>query len=621
MAGYTIYYSDPAKSSAPIIIPDGTQDVQSTSLTLIGRNYPGYGQAIATDLVHLLENFASAAPPSNPIEGQLWFDTSDPNNKKLRINDGGINGVKWAPINGVFQQPDQPTNVKLGDIWVDTARQQLNFYNGSSFTLVGPNYSSATKTGSYPITLTDLNGNSHNVIVNYVNDNAIEIISSEGFVPNPRIAGFSAINTGVNVSSDNLGTVSNPSYPKINGITDSASALQITIPNSQRIPADAFLRNDIDQHMNGSLSIINENGLKIGLSPTFILQRKNQYNASLVNTYNNGQFTFQIADNFGNLKSLMVMDGSTRTVTINDPAVVSSTAGLNLYGSLFVSNTATINNTVYITGSQSNISDVSGNALQVTGGVGIGATLVVTGEHILRGPLTVGPLPITTPQNTLTSIIVPTLDTVYDLGDPAVRWRNVYGKVFQAGPLDTAHFVGIASSATYMSSPSAFSVTGDLSGTPQNFYGGGIPVTLPVTANGTIISSKPAITVTTGTDALLMYSSSSTQLYQQAKRDFLRDINYQDQNVINPVGYTTPAGSLVPIGSIMPYGGTITSRLDAPLGWLPCDGSDLGTNPLYQNLRSVIGRKYDVAGTNYLLPNLNNKLLSGTVPITYIIKY
>jgi hypothetical protein len=86
---YTILYSDPAKFNFPIIVQDDTKynGVGTGGLTLVGRNYPGYGQAIAENFIHILENSASPVPPINPIEGQLWFDTSDPNNKKLRIND------------------------------------------------------------------------------------------------------------------------------------------------------------------------------------------------------------------------------------------------------------------------------------------------------------------------------------------------------------------------------------------------------------------------------------------------------------------------------------------------------------------------------------------------------
>ena len=56
---YTIYYSDPTRLSDPITVVDNTKNTQDTSLTLIGKNYPGFGQAIAENFVHLLENFAS----------------------------------------------------------------------------------------------------------------------------------------------------------------------------------------------------------------------------------------------------------------------------------------------------------------------------------------------------------------------------------------------------------------------------------------------------------------------------------------------------------------------------------------------------------------------------------
>ena len=58
-------------------IQDGTINTTSTSLGLPGRNYAGYGQAIDTNFVQMLENFASTTPPSNPIQGQLWFNTNN----------------------------------------------------------------------------------------------------------------------------------------------------------------------------------------------------------------------------------------------------------------------------------------------------------------------------------------------------------------------------------------------------------------------------------------------------------------------------------------------------------------------------------------------------------------
>lgn len=68
----------------------------TTSLTLVGRNYPGYGQIIADDLIHLLENGASPASlqPSNPLVGQLWFNTDG--------NGGNGELFVWTGLNGWF---------------------------------------------------------------------------------------------------------------------------------------------------------------------------------------------------------------------------------------------------------------------------------------------------------------------------------------------------------------------------------------------------------------------------------------------------------------------------------------------------------------------------------------
>lgn len=70
---YTIVKSD---GNVLTTIADGTINTDSTSLGLPGRNYPGYGQTLDTNFVHILESFADDTPPQNPMRGQLWFDTN-----------------------------------------------------------------------------------------------------------------------------------------------------------------------------------------------------------------------------------------------------------------------------------------------------------------------------------------------------------------------------------------------------------------------------------------------------------------------------------------------------------------------------------------------------------------
>ena len=55
------------------IVNDGTVDT-TTDLTLVGRNYSGYGIQQNENFLYLLENFANNTPPPKPISGQIWFD-------------------------------------------------------------------------------------------------------------------------------------------------------------------------------------------------------------------------------------------------------------------------------------------------------------------------------------------------------------------------------------------------------------------------------------------------------------------------------------------------------------------------------------------------------------------
>jgi len=91
---YTIVKSD---GTTLTTIADGTINTLSTSLGLPGRNYAGYGQSLDTNFVHIVENFAAANPPANPLRGQLWYDT---NVGLLKVcpTDGEANAAAWETL-------------------------------------------------------------------------------------------------------------------------------------------------------------------------------------------------------------------------------------------------------------------------------------------------------------------------------------------------------------------------------------------------------------------------------------------------------------------------------------------------------------------------------------------
>ena len=125
---YTVIRSDPNQQS--FTIPDGSIDITDTSLTLIGRNYPNYGQAIADNFVHLLENFSSPNPPINPIEGQAWY-----NSQYQQFN--YFNGLSWIQSNVVYNTTSLTLgnigNPPLGAIAILTDISQLQIYTSNGW--------------------------------------------------------------------------------------------------------------------------------------------------------------------------------------------------------------------------------------------------------------------------------------------------------------------------------------------------------------------------------------------------------------------------------------------------------------------------------------------------------
>jgi hypothetical protein len=81
-----------------IIVADGTKDTTSTSLTLLGRLSSNYGEDQNENFVKLLENFAFSSSPSNPITGQLWYDTT---NAVIKIYDSTTS--TWSSVGQKIQ--------------------------------------------------------------------------------------------------------------------------------------------------------------------------------------------------------------------------------------------------------------------------------------------------------------------------------------------------------------------------------------------------------------------------------------------------------------------------------------------------------------------------------------
>ena len=115
-------------------VADGQVDSLSTDITLIGKNYSGFGEALNENFIKLLENFSSTVEPVRPIKGQIWFDTSE---NKLKV----YNGTQFQPVSSATISNTQPSTLGTGDLWFNDTDKQLFFYDGTNTILLGPSYS------------------------------------------------------------------------------------------------------------------------------------------------------------------------------------------------------------------------------------------------------------------------------------------------------------------------------------------------------------------------------------------------------------------------------------------------------------------------------------------------
>ena len=134
-------------------ITDGTVNTAS-SMTLVGKNYAGYGQFLDDNFIHLLENSANTTAPPAPLTGQLWWDSTTPPGPLLKVYSGTV----WKVISGATSSSTAPSPAVQGDLWYDTTNQQLKVCSvaPSTFIVVGPAYSSIEgQSGAIPLTIGD----------------------------------------------------------------------------------------------------------------------------------------------------------------------------------------------------------------------------------------------------------------------------------------------------------------------------------------------------------------------------------------------------------------------------------------------------------------------------------
>jgi hypothetical protein len=336
-------------------IPDGVVNSSSTSLSLPGRNFASYGQLVNTNFIRILENFANISPPSNPIRGQLWFNTTT---KILHIcpTDGETNPANWYPI----LSPRTITDLTLNNL---TANEHISANN-----------------------------------ISVSND-----INTDDIITNNLV-----VNNSANISTANIGNV-NSNLVTTTEITASTIGTKGNITGAWKVHGSANIegRTGTSLHVTGGNLVVHDSSVQVGIKTDNYMFANGQP-VSFDGTYTNANvqvFLPTYVGNFGAVGSNTTFNGRTLTTgantttgtitgtwTLTPGSVInglSNIAGANVVGAVALATNANMANTANTAGTvttsaQPNITSVGTlTSLSVSGNLSAGnisTSGVITGN-------------------------------------------------------------------------------------------------------------------------------------------------------------------------------------------------------------------------------------------------
>jgi hypothetical protein len=317
---YSINKSD---GSILATVADGQVDDFSSSLTLIGKNFSGFGESLNENFVKLLENFSDTAAPPRPIRGQIWFDTGD---LKLKV----YNGSAFVPVSSATIANTQPLTLGAGDLWFNNVDKQLYFFDGADTILLGPDFSvSQGLSGLKVSSILDSLNQTRVITLLYTNGILLGIFSKDEFTPKLPIEGF----TGNIVPGFNAGNLQGLKF-------------NVTATNSEQLgnqPATAYVRNDTSNIINGQLILSSNLGLIVGDANQAQLQVQDG-DVIISNIASNRRLVLNVRRNIIAESAIEVV---TDTRSINFYPLIDDlpTPNINMNGDLVVEGNLTVNGT------------------------------------------------------------------------------------------------------------------------------------------------------------------------------------------------------------------------------------------------------------------------------------
>jgi hypothetical protein len=317
-------------------VADGQLDQLSTDLTLIGKNYSGFGEALNENFIKLLENFANTSRPTNPIRGQVWFDVSE---LKLKV----YNGSEFLPVSSATVSNTRPATLAIGDLWFNNLDAQLYFFDGTNPLLLGPAYSTTQGLSGLKVeSILDTLNQTKVITSLYNNGILLGIFAKDSFTPKTAIIGFD-------------GSI----QPGFNAGTLAGIKFNVTCTNAENLggaTATTYVRRDTSNTIAGQVRITTDLGIVVGSAGQANLFVDGG-NVFLSNAATDRNLILNVRRGVSQEDSL-VITASTRTIdlyTAFEDSQVNVGGNLTIFGNLSVEGTTTTLNTSDLTIEDKNI--------------------------------------------------------------------------------------------------------------------------------------------------------------------------------------------------------------------------------------------------------------------------
>lgn len=552
---YNVRFTDPAAGA--LQVTDDTFNTE-TDLTFVGRNKPRYAQYIAENFLHLLENFASESMPDKPITGQLWFNTTA-GITELQV----YNGSEFVPTGMIKKSTTEPSGTR-GDLWVDVEQQQLKIFSGSSWQVIGPQFSDGILTGPKPETIVSDEDNTYSVLSLYSNNNRIAIISDSQFSPKVVTTGFPQINRGITLSTE-ANSTDDTQVTKLWGTAFSADNLNY---NGDAVSAINFLRSDKNSEISGSLKVNSNDGITIGKDSSFGIS--SAVSAVNLTSFAGKNINFAFGKATEDPKSGIFIKRTNTVPYIGIGNNVNPQAELDVVGNALVSGLLTISNTT-------DSSSIITGSIVTAGGLAVAKQSNFGDVASFNNTIKVGKV-------SEGAVILPnaTTNPIYDIGASTQPFRNVFGMSFgnaaaiiPNSAVEKSQFYGVfngtlagnvSGAASSLAQSLSFELSGDITCDPVDFNGTKA-VKFETSVSTKFFTSRTEASTSLGTDQILTFRN-KTGIQKITKDKFLSSV------------------PTVPISAIFPFAGT-----SVPTGYLLCDGSEVLVKT-YKQLFDAIGYSY-----------------------------